>query len=159
MNQNQDLQSLNNPIDKVIVLFRSIQKFFKEQMFEKSKQYGFTWPQMALIFTLHKKPYTTLHELSDQMGLSKSTVSGIVDRLVAQGVIRREIPEDNRRIVKLSLSPDFIGKNDLMDLKNKYFTDTLTNASPEDLEKIICGLEKLHSLMTKDKNSSKESNG
>jgi len=153
MNKNQDLQSSTNPTDKVIILFQSIQKIFKEQMFEKSKKYGFTWPQIALIFTLHKKPYTTLHELSNQLGLSKSTVSGIIDRLVGQGVIQRETPEDNRRIVKLSLSPDFIGKNYLIDLKNKYFTDILKNTSPEDLEEIICSLEKLLTLMNENRTS------
>lgn len=41
------------------------------------------------------------------MNLTKSTVSGIVDRLEKQGVVIREIPKDNRRIVKLSISEDF----------------------------------------------------
>ncbi|ODA39895.1 Transcriptional regulator, MarR family [Desulfosporosinus sp. BG] len=123
-------------------------------MCEKSRQYGFTGPQIGLIHGLHKNPFSTLNELSDYLGLSKSTVSGIVDRLVGQGVIIREIPENNRRIVRLSLSPEFETNNVLKELMNKYFADILKEASEEDIEKIISGLEILYTLINKnDKHS------
>ncbi|EGW38587.1 marR family protein [Desulfosporosinus sp. OT] len=123
-------------------------------MCEKSRQYGFTGPQIGLIYGLHKNPFSTLNELSDYLGLSKSTVSGIVDRLVGQGVIIREIPENNRRIVRLSLSPEFEKNNVLKELMNKYFADILKEASEEDIEKIISGLEILYTLINKnDKHS------
>ncbi len=148
MNQKQDLQSSpNSSIEKILALFKSIQKNYRDMIFEKSRQYGLTGPQMGVIFSLHHKPFITLHELSEQMGLSKSTTSGIIDRLVSQGIVIREIPEDNRRIVRLSLSQDFLRNNDLIDLKNKYLTDILSNATPEDLQIIISGLERLCELV------------
>jgi MarR family transcriptional regulator, organic hydroperoxide resistance regulator len=152
MNQNPDLQPLwNDPAERIISLFRSISKIYKDQMFEKSRQYGFTGPQMLLIFTLHKNPFTTLNELSELIGLTKSTVSGIVDRLVSHGVVVREIPEDNRRTVRLSLSSEFEKNNDLMCLKKNFIVDILNYASEDDLEKIICGLERMYSLIKKTK--------
>lgn len=150
MNQKPDLQDLwSNPSERVIFLFKSIHKIIRNQMCEKSRQYGFTGPQIGLIFGLHKNPFSTLNEISQYMGLSKSTVSGIVDRLVGQGVIIREIPEDNRRIVRLSLSPEFEKNNVLKELMNKYFADILKDASEEDMEKIISGLEILYTLINK----------
>lgn len=149
MNQKEQPQLSNDSAEKVIILFRSIHKIFKDQVFEKSKQYGLTVPQLGVVFVLNKYPFITLNEVSERMGLSKSTVSGIVDRLVARCIVIREIPEDNRRIVRLSLSPDFLKNNDLIDLKNKYLSDIIKDADPEDIEKIVTGLEKLYSLMNK----------
>jgi len=155
MNQNPDLQELwSNPSERVIFLFKSIHKIYRNQMCEKSRQYGFTGPQIGLIYALHKNPFATLNELSQQLGLSKSTVSGIVDRLVGQGVVLREIPENNRRIVRLSISPEFEQNNVLKELMNKYFADILQDASDEEMAKIISGLETLYTLI---QNSDKES--
>lgn len=148
MNQKPGFQdSWNNPSEKVIFLFKSIQKIYKDLIFEKSREYGFTGPQIGLIIGLNKNPYSTLNEISQWMGLSKSTVSGIVDRLVAQGVVIREIPENNRRIVRLSLSPEFIKKNIIKDFKDKYIADIFRDVDEEEIEKIISGLEILYRLM------------
>ena len=148
MDPKSELQDLwSNPYERVVFLFKSIQKKYRDQIFEKSRQYGFTGPQIGLIIGLHKNPYLTLKEMSECLGLSKSTVSGIVDRLVEKGVVLREIPEDNRRIVRLSLSSDFQKNNVLKELTNKYINDSLKDASEEDLNKIITGLEILYQLL------------
>ena len=46
----------------------------------------------------------TLSELSTRMGLSHSTVSGIVDRLEARGFLRRAPRDDDRRFVEVQLT-------------------------------------------------------
>lgn len=152
MNQKRGLQDLSsNPSERVVYLFKAVHKIYRDQVYEKSRQYGFTGPQIGLIIGLSKNPYITLKEMSECLGLSKSTVSGMVDRLVSQGVVLREIPEENRRIVRLSLSPDFQKNNVLKELANKYINDSLKEASTEDLDKIITGLEILYRLITTEK--------
>ncbi|HJV47339.1 MAG TPA: MarR family transcriptional regulator [Bacillota bacterium] len=47
---------------------------------------------------------TTIGELSDKLLLERSTVSRLVDGLVKGGFITRELNEDNRREVLVSLS-------------------------------------------------------
>jgi len=151
MNQKPELQDLwSNPSEKVVYLFKAVHKMYRDQIYEKSRQYGFTGPQIGLIIGLSKNPYITLKEMSECLGLSKSTVSGMVDRLVGQGVVIREIPEDNRRIVRLSLDPDFQKNNVLKELASKYINDSLKDASEEDLNKIITGLEILYRLIKTD---------
>ncbi|WP_425806432.1 MarR family winged helix-turn-helix transcriptional regulator [Desulfitobacterium sp. Sab5] len=138
----------SNPSEQIILLFKSVQKILRDQVFEKSRQFGFTGPQIILILALSKKPYATLNELSKCIGLSKSTVSGIVNRLVGRGVVIREIPENNRRIVRLSLSPEFAKNNVIKELMEKYIMDTLKDADEKDLKKIITGLETLCALLS-----------
>jgi MarR family transcriptional regulator, organic hydroperoxide resistance regulator len=150
MNRTEESQLLwSNPSERIVYLFKAVQKIYRDRIFEKSKQYGFTGPQIGLILGLSKHPYSTLNELSECIGLSKSTVSGIVSRLVAQGVVIREIPENNRRIVRLSLSPEFEKNNVIKELLTRYISDSLKEAKEEDLEKIIMGLELLLDLLTK----------
>ncbi|GAB6153898.1 hypothetical protein JCM17380_26480 [Desulfosporosinus burensis] len=141
-------QSWSNPSERVVFLFKSIHKVYRDQLYKKSREYGFTGPQIGLIIALHKHPFSNLNEMSDFLGLSKSTVSGIVDRLVGQGVVIREIPENNRRIVRLSLSPEWQKNNVLHELMNKYITNILKNASEEEMKKIITGLEILYALIS-----------
>lgn len=143
-------QSWSKDSERVVSLFKSIHKVYRDHLYKKSREYGFTGPQIGLIMGLHKNPYSTLNELSDNLGLSKSTVSGIVDRLVGQGVVIREIPENNRRIVRLSLSPEWQKNNALHDLMNKYIYESLNSASEEEMANIISGLEILYALITRE---------
>lgn len=150
MNQMPESNQLwSNPAERVLTIFKSIQKLYKEHLFEQSRKHGFTGPQLGLLVALHKKPESTLKEVSEFLGLSKSTVSGIVDRLVAQGAVVREIPEENRRTVRLSLSEEYRKNNVLMELKNSFISDVLKDASDEELDKIFIGLDILHHLMQK----------
>jgi Transcriptional regulators len=139
----------NDPTERVVFLFKAVHKIYKDQLYKKSRQFGFTGPQIGLIYGLHKNPFSTLNDISEWLGLSKSTVSGIVDRLVRQGIVIREVPEDNRRIVQLSLSPEFQEDNILKDFMNEFTTNIFKDIDKEELKKIIEGLELLFKLLKK----------
>ncbi len=140
-------QSLIGYSETIIKLLRIIRKELNEYSFQKSKLYGFTGPQLFLAFILYRHPGISLQELSEKLGLSKSTVSGIVERLVCQGDVTREIPSENRRSVKLFLSSDFLKKYDLSEIKIRFLNDLFKDASIEELNTIIEGLEKLYELI------------
>ncbi|MHC1724321.1 MAG: MarR family winged helix-turn-helix transcriptional regulator [Aminipila sp.] len=148
---NNSEQSLISYSETIMRLLRTTRKELSEYSFEKSKQFGCTGPQLFLIFILYRNPGINLQELSERLGLSKSTVSGIVDRLVSQGDVTREIPSENRRSVRLFLSPNFLEKCDLMAIKRQFLTDLVKDASEQDLKTIIEGLEKLHEMVMKNK--------
>jgi DNA-binding MarR family transcriptional regulator len=48
----------------------------------------------------------TMSEIADRVALSMSSVTGIVDKLVAKKLVRREHANDDRRIVRVELTPD-----------------------------------------------------
>ena len=99
-------------------------------------------------------PSITLNELSDHMGLTKSTVSGIVDRLAKQGVVTREIPEENRRIVRLAISEEFRKNNNIGKMKKEFIDNLILNSikniDSEEVEKIIYGLSQFSLLLNND---------
>ncbi|QAT44133.1 MarR family transcriptional regulator [Aminipila luticellarii] len=135
----------------MVRLLKTAKKELNDYSFEKAKQYGFTGPQLFLVLILEQDPGISLQELSEKLRLSKSTVSGIVDRLVCQGDVVREIPSEDRRSVKLFLSSDFSERYDLMEIRRSFLTDLIKDASIEDLDIAIEGLEKTYEIIEKAK--------
>lgn len=65
---------------------------------------GLTVPQFDVIATLGNTPGMNMSELAEKTLSTKGTMTGIIDRLEAKNLVRREVPEGNRRsfIVRLT---------------------------------------------------------
>lgn len=143
-------QSLNDYSAQILNLFKSIQKNFREAVTIQPEFRDFTLPQLSVIQVLFNHPKITLNELSEHVKLSKSTVSGIVDRLEAQDIVSRERPKDNRRTVSITLTERAKEKGEYFkELKTHFTSSILAGATAEELQKIIEGLELLESFMQK----------
>jgi MarR family transcriptional regulator, organic hydroperoxide resistance regulator len=143
-------QCSNDQIEKIVELWKLMLKGFREAASMKFKEHGFTVTQLSLMFILYRDPNIMLNELSERMGLSKSTVSSMVERLEKQGVVVRKIPKDNRRIVRLSLEQEFVEKHkDMLGLKHKFINDIFKfqDVSRQDADKVIYALEKMITMI------------
>ncbi|MBV7276679.1 MarR family transcriptional regulator [Clostridiaceae bacterium UIB06] len=147
----QNDESIIKQADTITDAIRSIQKTIRSKSEKVVKKYGFTPPQLRVIFYLYETPSITLNELSEHVMLTKSTVSGIVDRLYNKGVVIREIPKDNRRTVRLSISEDFKKNNNIHDMKKLFIYNLIYNGiikmGPIEVEKIIYGLKQFSLLL------------
>jgi DNA-binding MarR family transcriptional regulator len=68
--------------------------------------FGITFSQCHAMMEIEDLKNKTLQEISDLMNLDKSTVSKTIDNLHRRGYVLREIPPDNRRTVRLSLTAE-----------------------------------------------------
>ncbi|MFD5068057.1 MarR family winged helix-turn-helix transcriptional regulator [Streptomyces sp. NPDC058369] len=65
---------------------------------DSSREHGITAQQGQLLCVLMLKPYG-MRELGTVLGLAKSSLTGLVDRCVQRGLVRREPdPEDGRAV-------------------------------------------------------------
>jgi len=48
----------------------------------------------------------TMAELATHLGLERSSVSGLIDRAVRRGLVRRDTSNEDGRAVRVSLTPD-----------------------------------------------------
>ncbi len=142
------MENLNDYAEEIKNLFRSIGKNFRNYILAQTGEHNFTVPQLMVMQELYSHPGITLKELSELMGLAKSTVCGIVDRLETQGaVIRTRDPED-RRTVKISLSPKVSELTDTINIvKTNYLAGLFKKVETSEVEKIIYGLRLLNKLM------------
>lgn len=67
---------------------------------------GLTIPQMRLLWALRDEDGQPVGALAEHLGVNPSTITGHVDRLVRQGLVRREEDAADRRIVRNFLTDD-----------------------------------------------------
>ncbi|HYM14812.1 MAG TPA: MarR family transcriptional regulator [Dehalococcoidia bacterium] len=67
---------------------------------------GLTIPQLRLLWALRDEDGLPVGSLAEHLGVNPSTITGHVDRLVRQGLVRREEDSIDRRIVRNYLTDE-----------------------------------------------------
>lgn len=88
---------------EIVGLFRSLRRHLVRESRAELARSGLTAGQLSVVSLLGGRESMTLNELGHELELSHSTVSGIVDRLEAKGVVQRRPHPDDRRYVLISL--------------------------------------------------------
>ncbi|ADK14951.1 MULTISPECIES: MarR family winged helix-turn-helix transcriptional regulator [Clostridium] len=141
--------------NKSIVIMREIKTilcFLKKNMKNSFNNFNLTAPQGMLIEILCRYGEMKISDLSNKMGLSSSTVSGIVDRLEKQGLVKRTRSDEDRRVVYVDVTDKF--KNGFQGNFKKIeqeFENMMNKASPGEIDSILNGLHILKNLVSKKK--------
>ena len=102
---------------------------------------GLTLTQLRSLFLIANKGSTNFRKLAEALGVTPSNVTGIVDRLVEQGLVSRtQNPEDRR---EMTLQATDKGKALVSNLKEtgiKHMTHILSVLSLEELSALAQGL-------------------
>ncbi|AQS58664.1 MarR family winged helix-turn-helix transcriptional regulator [Desulforamulus ferrireducens] len=129
-------------------LIRTLNRKFRQYMMAQTTGCGLTVPQIHLMQELYQNPGITLGELSTRLGLAKSTVSGIVDRLEKQGKVIRKRNENDRRVVHIVLSPEETQLGESISLmRTNYLAGLMSSMDQEEIQGLIIGLTKINQLM------------
>jgi len=136
-----------NCVQKIMYLLRKIQGNLNCKMQSSAESFGLTTSQFMVMFEIYNNKYISLIELSERLDLPKSSVSRLVDQLVNQEIVIREIPKENRRTVKLSISPEFLEKKDVCDITSELSNSIAEDLEPQKADAIISALEDLISVI------------
>ena len=103
---------------------------------------GIRWHSCAASISSRAPGSLRMSRLVAQLGVSISTVSGLIDRLVDHGFVsRRDDPLDRRQVV-LSPTPAGIGFLDRMrELSNAQFRGLISLLTPEELRTVHRSIE------------------
>jgi DNA-binding MarR family transcriptional regulator len=110
---------------------------------------GLTGPQRSVMQAVVHSDGRSLKELSAQVGLAHSTVSGIVDRLAKRGMLRRQPnPTDRRhtRIVASREVRDFLEKHYPVIAANPLLK-MLRRTTPSERDAVVRGVRVLRRLL------------
>ena len=69
-----------------------------------ASQFGLTGPQLTVIKLLESFGDLSLSSLSERIRAQNSTVTGIIDRMEREGLVRRERSTTDRRVIYIRLS-------------------------------------------------------
>jgi DNA-binding MarR family transcriptional regulator len=65
---------------------------------------GLTPPQFDIVATLGNTPGMSFKELGEKTLITKGTLTGVVDRLAARGIVRRVDSQADRRSIRVELT-------------------------------------------------------
>lgn len=134
---------------EVTRLFQEVMNLFRHNMKKIIADTGMTAPQGMIIGILSHKGKMKITELSNHLGLSNSTVSGIIDKLEAQEMVVRERSQEDKRVVYVSISPKFEDIHKVFHEQiEKNIENLMSQGSSEELNKILEGLNVLKKLLT-----------
>jgi len=110
---------------------------------------GLSASQVILLFTLQEQSGegVPLGELARQMGVPRSTMTSIADRLERDGIVSRATTASDRRVVLLRLTPRGRARiNSTMRSFAQLVARGVEGMSRENLERLLAGLEDLRRL-------------
>src|SRR5277367_2255779 len=110
---------------------------------------GLTGPQRMVMQVLVQSDGLSLKELSARVSLAHSTVSGIVDRLQARGMVVRQKDESDGRATIIAPSSevrDFLSHR-MPELAMSPLTEALRDATDSEKATVLRGVKKLRALV------------
>ena len=144
--QQEAVHKLAKEVDQHLSVIR---QRLREPLETEFARGGLTGPQRMVMQALVQSEGLSLKQLSAQVSLAHSTVSGIVDRLQARGmVVRRRDEADGRATVIAPSAPvrDFLA-NRMPELAINPLSEALRGASDSEQATVLRGLRKLRALI------------
>jgi len=140
--------ALNN---ELLRSYANIHKAYFQLLKLDAEKLGITVVQLKTMYRISTHPNAGLGEIAEVLRLTKSTVSGVIDRLVHQGLVERTIPETDRRAINLRLTD--AGQNILDQLfEGKSVVSAkiqqILSLPKEDLDKLLVLNNQILSILT-----------
>jgi MarR family 2-MHQ and catechol resistance regulon transcriptional repressor len=111
------------------------------------RELGLTPSQFDVIATLGNTGGLSMKEIGDRTLITKGTLTGVVDRLEQKDLLRREVPEGNRRSFTIVLTP--AGKecfDQAFTAHIAYLKQRFQDLEPSELAQIQTALARLKTI-------------
>jgi DNA-binding MarR family transcriptional regulator len=106
-----------------------------------------TGSELELVRLVRRRPASSVAEAARELGLASNTVSTLVGRLTASGVLVRSVDETDRRAARLDLSPAVRRRvEDWRDRRTETLDGALAHLSPEEQRALEAALPVLGRL-------------
>jgi DNA-binding MarR family transcriptional regulator len=93
-------------IDRIVGMAVYLQSESRRLAKEQCARHGITATQLNVLKLLQTVGELSLSELSKQLVSTNSTITGIIDRMVAAGLVTREQSAADRRVWRIKLAPE-----------------------------------------------------
>lgn len=124
---------------------RYLNQYFEKGIQKKVEQYGFTIPQLRVIKEVVSHQGINIKQLTQNLQMTQSTVSDIVERLVKKGIlVKKTNPLDKRAsLIFPAYEVTRFLEKDRIDFVNESVINALNNLKPEERETVMEGIRLL----------------
>jgi DNA-binding MarR family transcriptional regulator len=131
-------------IKQVIGLQRQVRRILRSRMTDAWMNLNLTIPQLKSLFLIAREGSMNTKSLAEALGVTPSNVTGIVDRLVKQGLVSRQENPEDRRMLLIRVTDK--GEAILTSLREETISsmsEVLARMSTEELSSLARGLASL----------------
>ena len=117
-----------------------LSRVLKPALDEMTKQ-DLTPVQLSCIRFTHHHPEASVGMVADGLGVSAAAAAKLIDRLVKKGLLTREEDPQDRRVLKIKLTPE--GQKlleTICSLETEFFTSIIKRMSPDSLKGLELGM-------------------
>jgi DNA-binding MarR family transcriptional regulator len=135
---------------EIVTLLRVVRRGMLRGARGEMRRSGLTGAQLNVVSLLGTRGPLTLSELSRELAIGHSTVSGIVDRLQARGIVQRQADPKDRRYTRIWLNDELSRKVPelLAHGPGSRLLAELAAAPPEERQTMRAGLALLQRYFT-----------
>ncbi|MGX6445856.1 MarR family winged helix-turn-helix transcriptional regulator [Neobacillus sp. K501] len=120
-----------------------IHRYMMKSLQKQAEEHGVTVPQVRVIADVFAHKTVSIKQLSQNLKMTQSTVSDIVERLISKGILVKTPNAKDKRIVNITLSERLA--NDINDsvseLTNKSLVGVLDLLTPNEQEIVEKGMQ------------------
>ncbi|MFO8055963.1 MAG: MarR family transcriptional regulator [bacterium] len=111
-------------------------RYYVDRLFEDSEFPEVSMGYIGVLLELHREDDRTISDLSRAVRLEKSTMTGLIERMVRAGLIVREQDENDRRAHRIRLTERGREVRPLLDrVLSRSYSDLTRGLSNKDIEK------------------------
>lgn len=137
-----------NDSTKMMELLKEVNSLMDKGLKKYFSKNEITVTQLAVVNILANREMVKLNELSEELKITPTAVSLIVDRLEARKVLERVRSTVDKRVVYAKLCDKFkITHGHLDNNVNSFLALLLNTKNKEDIQKMFDGLELLKNLL------------
>ncbi|AZU62264.1 MarR family winged helix-turn-helix transcriptional regulator [Neobacillus mesonae] len=136
---------------EILNSFSDINKLLYKVSKMDADRNGLTVVQLKALYKISAQPNMGLVELAEHLKLTNSTVSGVVDRLVQNGLIERHTLPHDRRAITIRLSQKGEEKLEHIVLNESLLVQKLNKIKQlpaEDIENLLRIHKKVQSILS-----------
>ncbi len=128
-------------IEEIIELHRQVNRALRQYNQDAWMQISLTVPQVKSLFFITNSGNTNFKNLAGALKVTQSNLTGVVDRLVEQGLVSRaENPEDRRMMSLKATEKGEALVSELRDRRLNQLSQALTELNEQELNTIAQGL-------------------
>jgi DNA-binding MarR family transcriptional regulator len=128
-------------IDEIISLQERLSRVFIDNAFEHWQRLAVPMAQLKSLFIIANRSGTNSRTLARYLDVTQGNVTGIVGRLVQQGLVTRAPSPEDRRIIILQATEKGRGLlTDLIEDHSKHMVSILARLSHDELSSLRHGL-------------------
>lgn len=124
-----------------------MREFFKKEKngFLKLKV---TMPQLVILVLLDRRGESSMSDMAVAMDVTTAAMTGMVNRLVRYGFITREHAKDDRRVVRIALTPKGSKMvKDMLEARKEIVKSIFGKLTQRDREQYLGILQRIHDAL------------